>query len=166
VKVRVGIVSAILIVALCGCSSSSASGSNGSSAPRPIGATITSAERIETIYLYAERALTQSIGQLPSGAIAKVKVCVPPGARPQAVHAGDFQLVLAGGRQIAASVAAIAPQLREGTVRAGACVEGYLAWQVASDQHPTIADTRTHARWKPNCPKSTASTGPCQDSAQ
>lgn len=132
-------------------------------APVSIGTTVVSQTRSETIRAYAERVLPQSFAsQVGDLAVGDLKVCVPSDSKTQLVRASDYLLVLADGERIAATTGAIRPALPDGQVQPGRCVQGILNWMVASDRHPTIADRRTGAQWKPNCPRSTVATVPCQ----
>jgi hypothetical protein len=148
-----------VLIVMCGCS--------GVSKPRRIGATVTSSDRVETISSYAERVLGQSFSDLPGDRIiARLEVCAPRNGQPLLVRVRDYQLVLSDGRHVSATTGAVAPRLPDGRVRSGGCVDGFLNWDAAADQHPTIVDARTKASWKPNCPKSTGATGACLDPAR
>ena len=137
----------MIVAILVGCSS-------GSSKPLRIGAPSTSSGRTETVYSYAERVLGQSFTALPGNlVVAGVKVCASKQAKSsKPVRTSDYELVLANGDHVAAAKDAISPRLKDGPVRAGTCVRGFVGWDTSSDQHPTIKDTSTGASWKPNCP--------------
>jgi hypothetical protein len=153
---------------LAGCDS--AASTPRSLSPVPVGKTVVSQTRAETVRAYAERVLPQSLNSPLQGvagagelAVGDVKVCVPAGAEAQSIRTSDYELLLAGGKRIAATTGAIRPPFPEGRVRAGGCVEGMLNWVVAPDNHPTILDRHTGAQWKPACTQSTASSRPCLD---
>jgi hypothetical protein len=152
-------ITAVIAVALVGCSS-------GSSKALRIGESSTSSGRTETVYRYAERVLGQSYTALPGDVVAGVKVCAPKDAkRAKPVHVKDYALILATGEHVAPSKDVISPKLEDGSVSAGTCVQGLVSWNASGDQHPTIKDTSTGASWKPRCPATTASAAPCQDPA-
>jgi hypothetical protein len=156
---------------LAGCDS-------GASTPRslspvPVGKTVVSQTRNETVRAYAESVLPQSFnsplqGEAQGGdlAVGDVKVCVPAAAEAQPVRANDYQLLLADGKRITATTGAIHPPVPDGLVRGGSCVEGMLNWVVAPNNHPTILDRHTGAQWKPVCAKSTVSKSPCVDQSR
>jgi len=159
---------AAIVVLLVGCGSSTSEAIG--KPPVSIGKSVLSPTRNETVQEYAERVLAQSLSSPLQGAaiagdlaVGVLKVCIPAHANPQIVRASDYELLLANGQRIAATTGAVGRTLPDGRVGSGSCVHGVLNWVVAADNHPTIVDERTGAEWKPNCPQTTTSTGPCDD---
>jgi len=155
---------AAIAVLLVGCSS-------GSSNPVSIGKSVVSPTRNETVQAFAEQVLTQSSSNSSRQGVATVvvtvavgalKVCIPAQAKTQVVRASDYELLLANGKHIAGTTGPVSPPLLDGRVSPGSCVRGWVDWVVPAHNHPTIVDERTGASWKPNCPQTTSSTGPCE----